>query len=977
MTTRSKGLIAAGAVAVVALVLIVVAAFNAGPTGGGPQGQSDAELAGSSTPPTSERATSVGSVGGLQDLLTKGSRAAWTRTDASGRVIMQLMCGSLDPQPDGRFALTDLELWVYLERNSLRVTAPRGQFVWPRQDEEPESGDLRGGVELALFPIDQTPDGAARKAEMIARVASLRFESAMSQIETPDPISVESTDFSFRGRGLTARISEVGRRLQYLRIGADPANRLVLTPRRSDSDAGDDRPAQVSTKTRSGSDDPASIAWYRAVFSGPVQLRQGSRSLDAAEMTGWARTVGGRLRGLDRPGPSAGDGGNATASRGGGAGSETGLDPDAPIELAWRGPLEVRAVQEAPDELGIDELAVRFLAPQDGVVRLSDRATSSWASCGTLHFAGTRRVVTLRASSRTEPARVALTGMGTLAAAQLEVGTAEWPTVALRTADGAQIEWAAQDDRALPPGTLSWTGPGEFRGVSDNGSISPRTVRLAGNIRATTQDSEGWTLGSDELSASFDSGSTTGAAQLRELLMNGSVRLEGGEGVSVASERLAISMTAGGPESEPNGRVEAAGDVRGRSPDGEIKSAGRVRFDFARRGGSTVIGDFEAEDRVYFVGGDGVEVHGDRVAGNAERKDMEATGRPAVLARFERGQQQSVSAGELRIDGTQRRFEVQGPGVLARARIDAQGSVIERMNASWSGSMHFDDVAGRGVLDGDSRCSVEQAGTERHLIAGDRLTVDVTPHQPEATDQPRRWFERALVEGSTFDAAAGGHSRVESRRYRPGPEGPVFEGLLSVESTDIQALYEGRILDLPGPGRMVIEDRRTGPREAASEAQRSSPRAVRGTTVITWAHGVRVRGAEGNAEMTGGVRVLHRPADAAEVISIECEAMRAEFSSLGGLFVPDGAPADGPASELRALHATGGVLVRQGSVQIVCDRVVFDAATDEIVALAEPGNLITVFDDKDGSQQAVEAAAMNVRTGNVRTVGRGMLTIPR
>lgn len=969
MTTRTKGLIAAGAVAVVALVLVVVAAFNAGTPGGGTGGQGGAQMVDSSAPPTAERSTSVGSVGGLQDLLTKGSRAAWTRTDASGRVIMQLMCGSLDPQPDGRFALTDLELWVYLERNSLRVTAPRGQFVWPRQDEEPESGDLRGGVELAVFPIDQTPEGAARKAEMIARVASLRFESAMSQIETPDPISVEATDFSFRGRGLTARISEVERRLQYLRIGADPANRLVLTPRRSDSDPGADRSAPRSVKSKDGPHEQAGTAWYRAVFAGPVQLRQRDRSLDAAEMTGWARVVGGRLRGLDRPSPAGDNAGNGTtAGAGSGGGSGTVFDPDAPIELAWRGPLEVRALQEAPDELRNDELAVRFIAPQDGVVRLSDRATSSSVSCGTLQFAGTQRVVTLRAPSRTEPARVSLTGMGTLAAAQLEVSTADWPTVALRTSDGAQIEWAAQDGRSLPAGTLSWTGQGEFKGVSDNGSVAPRMVRLAGNIRATTHDAEGWTLGSDELSAQFDSDQATGAAQPRELMMSGSVRLEGGEGVSVASERLALNITDNGPATDLSGRIEAAGSVRGRSADGEIKSAERVRFEFVRRGGSTVLGDFEAEDRVYFVGGDGVEVHGDRVTGNAERKDMEATGRPAVLARFARGEQQSVSAGGLRIDGTQRRLEVQGPGVLARARLDAQGHVIERVNASWSGSMHFDDLTGRGVLDGDSRCIVEQAGTERHLIAGDRLTVDITPHQPETTGQSRRWFERALVEGSAFDAASGGHSRIESRRYRPGPDQrPVFEGLLSVESATIQARYEGRILDLPGPGRMVVEDRRPGPRDAAA----------RGTTVITWTQGVRVHGAEGHAEMTGGVRMLHRPADATEVISLECETMRAEFTSLDGLFTPGGTRADDPAAELRALHATGGVLVRRGSVQIVCDRVVFDASADEIIALAEPGNLITVFDDKNGSQQAVEAAAMNVRTGNVRTMGHGMLTIPR
>src|SRR5262249_20648111 len=104
----------------------------------------------------------------------------------------------------------------------------------------------------------------------------------------------------FTGQGLVLRVSEVQRRLQFLRLEPSPSNRIVIGKPRigpeNDPSPKPGRPAAASDRVQEPVAGATRVDVYRLMLDGPFRAVRGRDELVGDQLTAWFKLFDGGLR---------------------------------------------------------------------------------------------------------------------------------------------------------------------------------------------------------------------------------------------------------------------------------------------------------------------------------------------------------------------------------------------------------------------------------------------------------------------------------------------------------------------------------------------------------------------------------------------------------------------------------------------------------------------------------------------------------
>ncbi|MFI4853759.1 MAG: hypothetical protein ACIAQF_02130, partial [Phycisphaerales bacterium JB065] len=282
----------------------------------------------------------------------------------SGELRYELRWDTLDPVGQGRYELTKPIASFYQGETTVRVEALEGELLWPSRDQEPESGNLRGDVLITVRDNTDAQDEILGKLQ----TQELFFQSVLGELNAPELVRIEAPGVEFEGKGLTVRVSEVQKRLQYLRVN----EHLGTTIRPDELRRGPATASRENNPNPTPTDEPLVeeaplIDLYKIAFENQVELEQGGRRIRSDEAEVWVRLRDRTLaRGAIAPlkiGPITDRNPSRNSSGSGGQPRSSENEPELasqPIHFRNSGPIEIIPLAQAPAQLESDDLATRF-----------------------------------------------------------------------------------------------------------------------------------------------------------------------------------------------------------------------------------------------------------------------------------------------------------------------------------------------------------------------------------------------------------------------------------------------------------------------------------------------------------------------------------------------------------------------------------------------------------------------------------------
>jgi hypothetical protein len=461
--------------------------------------------------------------------------------------------------------LTRPVAWIALrDGRLLYARAQRGQVRLSRESTAAslETGELEGDVLVLIFaPSNTTPDPQRTPALARLTTDALTIDWAQGEMRVPSTLRAQLDQIVFEGSDVTARFDPVDNRLLFAHVTS--TKQLSIAPRSvqalreatpataSDGSANaapSSLPGQHAAKGQTSAQAEPSLLrtedLFRLVASGDVRVRQGDKSLATPLLSTWLRLLDGALpRPLATERQSeqralqseenllskntAAESSDAESGLAGStaqaSGSSVASQSSEPIEASWTGPLEVRRLPAAPNELANDDL---FLAASidsgatpasdaPAFVTIADDAVGLVATGSAATIAGTRGDFVL-SSTPTRAATLTLGTLGSMEASSLRINL----PASLAQVTGAGTLTLQRDEQGKAPldglltggpqgstqrpgsaGTISWSRGAEFSFVSDadQSSASPTTINKAqfvGDVRAENEQAiiEGDTL---------------------------------------------------------------------------------------------------------------------------------------------------------------------------------------------------------------------------------------------------------------------------------------------------------------------------------------------------------------------------------------------------------------------------------------------------------------------------------------------------
>lgn len=906
------------------------------------------------------------------------------------RVEYELFYATLDPQPSGRFQVTQPRAWLYPKGGGLvHIQAGAMNYVMPAGSRQPESGRFTGGVLIRVFDAAAAkalargggaPEGGelpatAPEAQGSLATETMTFDAVIGEIATADSVNLGFDGLLVRCVGLRVVVDETRQRLSFLRTERDGTMTYTPVARAGGAkDAGGESAAR--RKTGPGGED-----LYRAEFSGDVRLTSGSRTIAADTLETWARFVGGSLPANAIAGPTKAGTAVAddTTRRAGAAGSAG----PAAVTLTWSGPLTVRPLESAPPELKDGHLTARFTAPVRGVVALTDTTSGLTGRCVGLDYRFTSGAVTLtgpgdRGVTLTAP------GVGEVLCGRVDLnlvtglGAAPGPGVLRALAPARPID----PFEASPVREIVWQERSDLVFATRDGFVdtsSKAPLREATFRGAVVARRGAMRLSGDFLRAVFEE-SPTGETSLRRVIVEGDAAADGGAEGTVKADRLdaAFEQAPGAGSGEaalvPT-MVTAQGRVRGQR-EGATLAADMVEAHIDRTaGGSLRVARFKAELGVV-INARGAEVSADSVrvtAPEGRSRIVELTGAPVTLRRGVA----SLTGGAMRYDEDARALTVFGAGVFNHSQPRQNGMGYERLQLQWQRSMTFNDTTGAAEFTGDCEATAQPNELTRDIANADRIVLALTPRDaavaPDAATTPAPGGDDAsrLLRVSLFGASAEAPAKVQSRRYAAdaGSEsGLRLERVAYLDGLTIVVDREEDALHVPCPGRLLLEDRR-------DDGDANASPVARGTTLFEWDNRLDANRRTGEATMQGRVRMRQRPLNGDTLVELECERLSAQTTpGIGG----DG-PSAGPASQPEVLRAEaqGAVYARRGQRELIGDRLLYDGVAQSVQVFASPGNLVTLFDRAFATPLTGESLRWDLVRDRVEWKGAGETTAPR
>lgn len=1010
MDLRTKGKVAASILFTAVAGLIgwsILSSRDTPPSGAAELDMSLGASPATPPPPEGPVIDAPGSAMSVARVLASGSQWTWTRENPeTGRVEYRIVAEHFDPEEGGIFRLTRPEFRMYSKRSIVHVTAAEGRIYQPSREQEPESGDLDGGVVIRIQAAgDQgEPIGSPDDATII-QTQRLHFESVLGQIETDAEFTIESPGVSVRGLGITLRVSDVRDRLQYF---ATKRGEIRVRPdalRRSKSGTAPTQSSETAAQTRESS---RRTDLYVIEAGGPITLSQAGSEIESDRAMLWARLIDGELpeiavAALDEGAAQTGD---STSSSTHGAERDTGAAVEGEVVLTWQGSMVVRPLASAPVELAQDDLYVRF-AGDASPVTLTAGTQGAQGECGAVDYGFTSRRLVMQSSSPTSTVLLAdpQTGEITSRGIELDLGTGEGVLtgpllIQLSEQADATAGSASSLRRLAAAGNCSFTLDGAVLG-SGPGSWRLKEATLQESVEA--MDGEAWVRG-DTLQAHFAApvGSESGPARLSRLVVRGNAAAApyGAETGPTAPERQtdiqADEIQVFFAESSETGDLvpmlaSAVGSPVHATYAGDALFAGSIEARFREGDADRLeLSRFESHTDITITGLGGEWVQADEIRADSEANSVDFIGAPARIGLRSEAGDAMLQSESMRFDA---RPEVQALTVFgagsgsftpsAASRVD--GFPYRSVSLTWNDALFYSDVEGRAEALGEVVIIGEDPGAKRDLGRGDRLVVEITPRS-EGGDQSERELLSVLIEAieaSRESEPASDQSdplgaELELRRYasRSDPSAAAgLEQLLFVSGSAISVRDRTASIEVPGAGRLLVENRRS-PESSGVEGQATLD--ARGTTLFDWHDGLTIdRSAAMGAgrgpvvaTMKGTVHIRHLAPGASAATAIDCDIVNAEFTQ-------EESQSGGGDGTLRRIDAKGAIFVLHMNLKVLADELAYDAASNEVLVSAAPGRRITMFDESEGRRISAEAAAVDLVSGEWRIVRGGATTFPQ
>ncbi|MFN0012409.1 MAG: hypothetical protein ACKVS8_12290 [Phycisphaerales bacterium] len=979
---------------------------------------------------------------------------------------------SLDPQGGGRALVTQPRATIFLSGGRLaHVRAARGRIFTPPRSDQPESGNFEGGVTIALFEPGATGSVDVEHDHPAATLFTpgLDFNLTLGEVVAPDQFRFSTPRIEMAGRALRMVGNQVRQQLElfevettdYVRFSAGGDGLTQSTPAADEPLVDRPRPDEAVAAEPGVNRE----TFYRAVLDSRVRLTRAGLTVSADRLELWAALVNNTLAPSARGARAQGSGGHtpraAIRQRGAlgaprvvfaafqhpQAGPGSGIDPRAQepeslyeaqgqqIEMTWVGPLTVKPLEQRPDELDHDELAIRLTSDETGLVTATDDAAGLRAQCSWLDYGATSRNLVLNG---TGPKGVVLSGDGR--------GRLEVPILAANLGTGAVVVQgpgvllSASEDRAgrrTPAESaarsrqISWNRQAELSLAVADGWITDRIKDAAFTGKVLAEDARG-SLVAGFVKAHFEpevprgtdvaAGDGAAAVWLSRLVATDNVAVETDQAASLRAQALDVafapSTTGGTPDPVS---LAATGDVSARREQWRL-DAGVLNATLVRDTDGIGVSAVRAQTDVRLVGNrlsvlaDRCEV--DVAAERAELWGRQGTGEPETPVSIARDGG-AVSGPHMIVDGQQRDLVVNGPGAFRFVRDRAAGgspagedglgsplapalafrrSQQVRVEATWTTRLHVNEDAGTVEAVGSATAVSSPSSAEVDTLKADCITLAFTPVERAAGGAPGVGAG-ASRPGDRFDAPSPAASRrrllraqaigsdaspasVDSRRYTESVgnvEDRTLERIVYVEGQRIIASDEASTIEVPGAGKLLIDDRRAGKGRPAAR-QSVGPielSASSGTSVFSWSGGLNVDRRSGELSMTEQVRLLHRSAPGDPVTSMDCERLNATIrgAAFGGAGSA-GLAAPGQQTELLSARAEGSVVVRAEKAQLVADRLTYDALRQVAEAAANPENRVTFFDP--AKPQPVTAARLqwDIPRNKVRVIEPSAVSVP-
>ncbi|MFN0131717.1 MAG: hypothetical protein ACKVW3_04165 [Phycisphaerales bacterium] len=966
--------------------------------------------------------------------------------DEPARQAGLLRFDRMEPLEARHYAVTRPQATFFVKgAQTVVVTADEGRLYMPGgPSKEPESGRLTGNVTIRVFELrddGERADPDLDTPSLTFKTTSLAFDSALREVTTPDRFNVTTNDAEAQGLGLRLAFNQLSKRLERgeIREGGSVTFRPRTDSTRAATSAPSatpptPRPASASTQTTPRPKRLSVESLYRIVLTDAVALASGPRHATADSLTIWARLIDQKLppnalgpvriaASPVKPAPTSSSGaGNsahdeslafeepaansptsdATASRD----PTPPTDEADPFTITWKGPCTILPLDAAPAELAGQDLSLRFTAEKTGLVHLEDRESNGKGHAAAVEYAATSRRLVL-AGLGPASAMLEAEGQGKVQAIRIEAdlatGVVHVPGPVLLTSqqgsDAVEISATEQSDftfrldqgeltrqlsQAIFQGDVrakdaSGTATSGFASAEflpdDNGRATIHRLILQDKINIDS-DSSGTLAADDRVEVAFRQGRGD-SPDPASLLAEGNVAAER-DGMSLRADSLDASLArspAGGLELD---RAELRGDAQFTSTKDLIHAkAQTIRADLGWDSGATAdaSGRFDRRQRVTLLGDESVVVRHD----------------PAKSERT------TITGAQIAADGVARTLQSFGEGRFEHQAPSKASGVISTVRARWSQAMEFDDRAGTILCEGDARADSEPDTLSVDRVEAQRITLTLAPGDAADPANPlggtsNRRLLRAEAVGSVLDREGGKPATAESRRYAAdssNPAGRVLQQLRYVEGARLLLEDEGKRLDVPGAGRLLLADR-TAPAAAVptdpskpGTSPLASAAGSRGEALFEWAGSMSLSEATRQVTLNDRVQLVHQRLLDGLVTSATADSMIATLRA--GTSVSGGPGSQG---DLESAIAEGSVYVSSGPArsnaepsprlkELTAQRVEYDATRGILEAIASPGGLVTIVDPILGTPTSAERLTWDLVKDAVTIRRPGTVVVPR
>lgn len=951
----------------------------------------------------------------------------------------------MEPLEARHVAVTGPQASMFLkDGRTIVVTGESGRLYMPGgTQKEPESGRISGGVTIRLF--EARPDGSRIDPDrdtpsLTFTTRSLAFDSALGEATTPDPFEVRLDDADAKGTGLRLVFNQLTQRLERgeIKAGGTITFRPKAEGSREPVSAARAPAATGPTPGRAPASQPrrALESLYRIVLSESVVAGGGPRRVTADSLTIWARLVDQKLppgalapvriaSGPGRAKPRADAGGGRTALDEslafveptvslGAAGTATtaaivspagaGTSAEQPVTLSWAGPCTIVPLEAAPAELRGQDLSLRFTAEKSGLVLLEDTEGAGRGHAASLEYGASTRRLTL-AGLGPASAMLEAQGQGRIEAVRIEADLA----TGVVKVPGPSVLSAPRGGELFD---ISSSEQADFAFRMDNGELTRELEHaiFRGSVRA--KDPTGTAMGG--LARAEFVADEAGRSGLRRLVMEEDARIESASSGSLqAKERVEVTFRPGPDGSPDPATVVALGAVKGeregmsvaaesleahlaRSPAGRVdlrraELRGDAEFtsvpDMIRASGATIVAD---------LGWDSEAVADEH--GRFERRQrVTLLGTGSTVARHDprSGERTTIVGEQIDADGVARTLRSFGEGRFEHSYPSKMSGQTSTVRATWGRAMEFDDLAGTLLCEGGARAEAEADAMSLDRLEAERVRLEIAPAGSEAgassgtglaTNTSRKLI-RAEAIGAVEEREGGGPAWAESRRYAENPGGGrTLQQLRFVEGPRLLLEDEGKRLDVPGAGRLLLADRTAERAEApgARGATHGAPSTLassassRGEALFEWAGSMRLSERAGTIEMRDRVSLVHQRLLDGLVTTATGERMTATMHTAG---------AEGR-GDLASAVAEGAVYVSSGPArtaaeqsprvrELRADRVDYDATRGILEAIATAPALVTIVDPVLGTPTTAESLVWDLVKDAVTIRKPGTVVVPR